>query len=83
MITYILTSMSKNCIPYDDALRLQSRVSGVNVSNLHQGCELVIALSHMRTFNDLRLLEETEGIDLILGGHDHDYEVHKVSDGAW
>ncbi len=36
-----------------------------------QGCKIVIALTHMRTPNDLRLAKEVEEIDLILGGHDH------------
>ncbi|KYF39992.1 5'-nucleotidase, C-terminal domain-containing protein [Toxoplasma gondii ARI] len=36
-------------------------------------CELIIALTHMRAPNDERLAKEAEDIDLILGGHDHDY----------
>ena len=43
-----------------------------------QGCEIVIALTHMRTPNDIRLAENSPDIDLILGGHDHVYEAHKV-----
>jgi hypothetical protein len=44
-----------------------------------QGCELIIALTHMREPNDIKLAQKTsEGlIDLILGGHDHYYN-HKV-----
>ena len=33
----------------------------------------------MRTPNDCRLAENVDQIDLILGGHDHDYEVKKVN----
>lgn len=33
----------------------------------------------MRTPNDCRLAENVDEIDLILGGHDHDYEVKKVN----
>eukprot|EP00111_Clytia_hemisphaerica_P020632 TCONS_00060812-protein len=40
-----------------------------------EGCEYIIALTHMRVPNDTRLLEADIGIDLILGGHDHHYEV--------
>ncbi|XP_071785238.1 mannosylglucosyl-3-phosphoglycerate phosphatase-like [Asterias amurensis] len=40
-----------------------------------QGADYVIALTHMRMPNDIRLAENVEDIDLILGGHDHDYEV--------
>ena len=32
----------------------------------------------MRMPNDTRLAELVHGIDTILGGHDHDYEVKKV-----
>ncbi|KAL4419585.1 hypothetical protein ABPG77_004834 [Micractinium sp. CCAP 211/92] len=38
-----------------------------------KGADLVIALTHMRLPNDLRLAESAPEIDLVLGGHDHDY----------
>ncbi|KAL9110793.1 MAG: hypothetical protein Q9227_004785 [Pyrenula ochraceoflavens] len=40
-----------------------------------QGCELIVAITHMREPNDLKLAEKTRPglIDLILGGHDHFY----------
>ena len=41
--------------------------------------DCVIALTHMRSPNDCRLAENVDEIDLILGGHDHDYEVKKVN----
>lgn len=44
-----------------------------------KGCDYVIALTHMRTTNDKKLADNTTDIDLILGGHDHVYEVQKVS----
>lgn len=44
-----------------------------------QGCDYVIALTHMRTPNDVKLAENCNNIDLILGGHDHVYEVNKVT----
>ena len=37
-----------------------------------EGVDYVIALTHMRWPNDIRLAENVEEIDLILGGHDHD-----------
>lgn len=43
-----------------------------------KGCDYIIALTHMRTPNDVRLAENVEGIDLILGGHDHVYEKRMV-----
>ncbi|CAG5129813.1 unnamed protein product [Candidula unifasciata] len=44
------------------------------------GAQLVIALTHMRVPNDEKLAEDVDGIDLILGGHDHDYEIIQVKD---
>uniref|UniRef100_A0A1B6LIG1 5'-Nucleotidase C-terminal domain-containing protein n=1 Tax=Graphocephala atropunctata TaxID=36148 RepID=A0A1B6LIG1_9HEMI len=44
-----------------------------------EGCDYVIALTHMRTPNDIKLAENCEEVDLILGGHDHVYEVQKVN----
>mmetsp|Transcript_1114 Transcript_1114/g.1008 ORF Transcript_1114/g.1008 Transcript_1114/m.1008 type:complete len:306 (+) Transcript_1114:247-1164(+) len=34
-------------------------------------CDMVIGLTHMRTNNDTNLAETYDGLDLILGGHDH------------
>lgn len=47
-----------------------------------QGAEIIIALTHMREPNDLKLAEKTPPglIDLILGGHDHFYAHHIVND---
>ncbi|CAH1162955.1 unnamed protein product [Phaedon cochleariae] len=44
-----------------------------------EGCDYVIALTHMRTPNDIKLAESCEDIDLILGGHDHVYEIKQVN----
>lgn len=44
-----------------------------------EGCELIIALTHMRTHNDLNLAKNATGIDLILGGHDHVYEITELN----
>eukprot|EP00930_Biecheleria_cincta_P053304 TRINITY_DN3872_c0_g3_i1.p1 TRINITY_DN3872_c0_g3~~TRINITY_DN3872_c0_g3_i1.p1 ORF type:complete len:1558 (+),score=276.45 TRINITY_DN3872_c0_g3_i1:65-4738(+) len=49
-----------------------------------QGCELIVAITHMRVPNDELLAHEVEDIDLILGGHDHHYEVRPVGPhGTW
>lgn len=44
-----------------------------------EGCDLIIALTHMRTPNDIELAEKCQKLDLILGGHDHVYEIVKVN----
>jgi 5'-nucleotidase len=43
-----------------------------------EGCDVIVCLSHLgwkieNEFNDERLARETSGIDVILGGHSHDY----------
>lgn len=43
------------------------------------GCQLIIALTHFRLPNDQRLAREAVGVDLILGGHDHDYVIEVVN----
>ena len=43
-----------------------------------QGCNLIIALTHMRMPNDERLAKSVGEIDIILGGYDHCYEVKVV-----
>lgn len=46
----------------------------------NEGCEIVIALTHMRTPNDKNLAQNCPNIDLILGGHDHVFEIFTVND---
>ncbi|GIX89859.1 hypothetical protein CDAR_9371 [Caerostris darwini] len=41
--------------------------------------DFVIALTHMRMPNDIRLAKNVEEIDLILGGHDHVYEIKQIN----
>ncbi|XP_043234841.1 snake venom 5'-nucleotidase-like isoform X2 [Amphibalanus amphitrite] len=72
-----LSTINPDEVQYIDYVEMGNKLAAKLRS---EGCELVIALTHMRTFNDLRLLRESEGIDLILGGHDHDYEIHTAPD---
>ena len=44
-----------------------------------QGADIIIAVTHSRADNDKFLAKNSEGIDLILGGHDHDYYLHQVN----
>lgn len=43
------------------------------------GVDYVIALTHMRWPNDIRLAENVEEIDLVLGGHDHDFGIREIA----
>ncbi|CAL1547871.1 unnamed protein product [Lymnaea stagnalis] len=54
--------------------------SGQNLARIVRqlGAQLVIALTHMRSPNDERLAENVPDIDIILGGHDHDFEIINV-----
>lgn len=45
-----------------------------------QGCELIVALTHMRTPNDFKLANNASDIDIILGGHDHVCENNVVNE---
>lgn len=45
---------------------------------LIKGADVVIAMTHMRWPNDRKLAEKVDNIDIILGGHDHDYGVEQV-----
>lgn len=51
-----------------------------------QGCTYIIALTHMRLKHDKIFAREIPGIDLVLGGHDHEYyfgqEEHQLKTGA-
>lgn len=39
------------------------------------GVDYVVAVTHMRQPNDIKLAEAETGVDLVLGGHDHFYAV--------
>lgn len=43
-----------------------------------EGAEIVVALTHMRVPNDEKLACEVPEVDIILGGHDHHYDVKPV-----
>lgn len=45
-------------------------------------CDVVIALTHMMKYNDIKLAKNIKGIDLILGGHDHLIVHEKVNDSV-
>ena len=45
-----------------------------------QGAHVVIALTHMRDENDLRLAKEVPEIDLLLGGHDHHHRLLEMGE---
>jgi 5'-nucleotidase len=46
-------------------------------------CHMVIALTHMRGPDDLRLATHAKHVDLILGGHDHCLDVSNRVNNIW
>lgn len=44
-----------------------------------KGCDFIIALTHMRWPNNVRLAECVDEVDLILAGHDHFYRCEKIN----
>ncbi|XP_030620769.1 5'-nucleotidase-like [Chanos chanos] len=71
-----LGTVNKTNIQYVDYVSTADRLSEQLRA---KGAELVIALTHMRWCNDIRLASESKGLDLILGGHDHEYGVLEVN----
>ncbi|XP_029510403.2 trifunctional nucleotide phosphoesterase protein YfkN-like [Oncorhynchus nerka] len=71
-----LGTVDKNNIHYTDYVETADHLSA---ELRDKGADLVIAVTHMRWRNDIRLASESNGVDLILGGHDHEYGVLEVN----
>lgn len=71
-----LPTIDPNEVTYIDYVEAGNRLAD---DLLKEGCDVVIALTHMRTPNDLNLAQHCPKLDLILGGHDHVYEVVKIN----
>jgi 5'-nucleotidase len=48
-----------------------------------EGCEFIIAITHSRLPNDELLASECPQLDMIFGGHDHDYVTKQMPNGVW
>ena len=44
-----------------------------------KGCNFIIALTHARRATNIELVQGVPGIDLILGGHDHDIHLEALT----
>lgn len=65
-----------NALPPNLIYKSASQTAEELVPDLRkEGCELIVAVTHMREPNDNKLAEKTTPglIDLVLGGHDHYY----------
>ncbi|MEO5374218.1 MAG: bifunctional metallophosphatase/5'-nucleotidase [Alphaproteobacteria bacterium] len=70
----ILTAETSH-LAADPRLTLEPEISKSHemVAKLrHEGADIVVAITHLDLAQDLRLAREVKGVDLILGGHDHD-----------
>lgn len=71
-----LPTIDPNEVTYIDYVEAGNRLAD---DLLKEGCDFIIALTHMRTPNDLNLAQHCPKLDLILGGHDHVYEIVKIN----
>eukprot|EP01012_Entosiphon_sulcatum_P008574 TRINITY_DN146_c0_g1_i3.p1 TRINITY_DN146_c0_g1~~TRINITY_DN146_c0_g1_i3.p1 ORF type:complete len:611 (-),score=130.21 TRINITY_DN146_c0_g1_i3:160-1992(-) len=77
-----LATISEEDVEYVDFVEEGRRLARMLKEQM--GCQLVIAITHMRVPNDNLLAFEVPEVDLILGGHDHHYEVRRVgAHGTW
>ena len=73
-----LAAINPNEVIYTDFVESANTLAADLKDN--QNCDIVIALTHMRQPNDIKLAENSPRVDLILGGHDHDVQNIKVSE---
>lgn len=80
-----LSTIDASEVTYSDFVEVGNRLAA---QLRDEGCEVVIALTHMRNPNDFKLAEQSENIDVILGGHDHVCEdtivngIHVIKSGT-
>nr|XP_015221588.1 PREDICTED: trifunctional nucleotide phosphoesterase protein YfkN-like isoform X2 [Lepisosteus oculatus] len=67
-----LGTVNKSNIDYVDYVVMAERLSK---ELREKGAELIVAITHMKWSNDIRLASKTKAVDLILGGHDHEYGI--------
>ncbi|CAK8675103.1 unnamed protein product [Clavelina lepadiformis] len=72
-----LATVAKTDLDYQDYV---SRGREIAKELREEGADFVVALTHMRWPNDVRLTQEVPDIDLVLGGHDHGYGVKEIDD---
>ncbi|KAF2840107.1 ser/Thr protein phosphatase family protein [Patellaria atrata CBS 101060] len=71
-----------NSLPPDLIYKSASQTAKELIPGLkEQGAEMIVAITHQREPNDNKLAEKVDGIDLILGGHDHFY-AHSFINGT-
>jgi len=74
---YEAPALQTDEIMYEDYIKCAKRLAPYLRET--EQCDIVIALTHLRSPNDRRLAQEFDGLDLILGGHDHINLVEKIN----
>lgn len=65
-----LSLVPRDEVEYEDYIDCANRTSLILREKF--SVDVIIAITHMRLKDDIRLAEKAKDIDLILGGHDHD-----------
>ena len=65
-------------IVYQNAIEVTNREAA---RLREEGCDFIIALTHMRHNNDLTFTGACPGVDIVLGGHDHFYKSEVLDSG--
>ncbi|XP_053205189.1 trifunctional nucleotide phosphoesterase protein YfkN-like [Panonychus citri] len=74
----ILSTVNPDDIKYNDFVDIGRKL--IYHLKYKEKVDYIIALTHMRNPNDIRLANQVPGINLILGGHDHVCQSMKVND---
>ena len=72
-----LATIEEDDVDAEDPVACANRLAATLRGPEHR-CDLVIALTHARVPNDVKFCHEFVGVDIVLGGHDHHYEVREV-----
>eukprot|EP01116_Phalansterium_solitarium_P025118 TRINITY_DN9466_c0_g1_i2.p1 TRINITY_DN9466_c0_g1~~TRINITY_DN9466_c0_g1_i2.p1 ORF type:complete len:387 (-),score=135.66 TRINITY_DN9466_c0_g1_i2:117-1277(-) len=70
-------TIERSAIKYRDFIQVAREMA--TFLKMEHRCQAVIALTHMRYPNDEKLAASVPEVDLILGGHDHFYQVEQCS----
>jgi 5'-nucleotidase len=72
-----LNTLTPEEVIYEDFIVCAKRMN--EFLRKEKNCDIVIALTHMRNHNDEKLAKSYDGLDLILGGHDHVHLIEQLN----
>jgi len=74
---HVVNSIEEEDVVFEDYVTCSKRIT--KILREEHNCDMIIALTHMRTYNDVKLAEAFTEYDLILGGHDHVNSIDDVN----